>query len=135
MLLVRNVCHSSAFVRQTISPCRAGSKFFFASSSLVVYEAMNSFFAKPIYSRAAYCLTMVMAILVTFSYRKPVLTRRVQTPKSTSLSAEFSTYVLNRDQTEEWKGWLQFAFIIYHYMLVSENLIYFPIRVCVATYV
>jgi hypothetical protein len=30
-----------------------------------------------------------------------------------------SPEVLNREQTEEWKGWMQFMFLLYHYYKVS----------------
>eukprot|EP00947_MAST-08B_sp_MAST-8B-sp1_P002362 g2362.t1 len=41
--------------------------------------------------------------------------------------------VLNRDQTEEWKGWMQFMFLLYHYTHASE--VYNAIRVFISCYV
>ncbi|KAJ3695279.1 hypothetical protein LUZ60_000656 [Juncus effusus] len=44
-----------------------------------------------------------------------------------------STMYLNRHQTEEWKGWMQVLFLMYHYFAASE--IYNAIRVFIAAYV
>jgi hypothetical protein len=41
--------------------------------------------------------------------------------------------VLNRDQTEEWKGWMQFMFLLYHYYHAEET--YNAIRIMITCYV
>ncbi|RMZ53981.1 hypothetical protein APUTEX25_002558 [Auxenochlorella protothecoides] len=41
--------------------------------------------------------------------------------------------VLNRGQTEEWKGWMQVLFLLYHYYSAKE--VYNAIRVFIAAYV
>jgi len=41
--------------------------------------------------------------------------------------------VLNRDQTEEWKGWMQFIFLLYHYYSAAE--VYNSIRIMITCYV
>jgi 10 TM Acyl Transferase domain found in Cas1p len=43
------------------------------------------------------------------------------------------TEVLSRDQTEEWKGWMQFMFLLYHYYHAEE--VYNAIRVMITCYV
>ena len=44
-----------------------------------------------------------------------------------------STEILNRDQTEEWKGWMQFCFLLYHYYHAEE--VYNAIRIMITCYV
>lgn len=47
--------------------------------------------------------------------------------------ADEATEVLNRDQTEEWKGWMQFMFLLYHYFHAEE--VYNAIRIMITCYV
>lgn len=44
-----------------------------------------------------------------------------------------STDILNRDQTEEWKGWMQYIFLAYHYFHFSS--VYNAVRVFISCYV
>ena len=44
-----------------------------------------------------------------------------------------TTDLLNREQTEEWKGWMQFSFLMYHYFSAHET--YNAIRVMITCYV
>lgn len=41
--------------------------------------------------------------------------------------------VLNRNQTEEWKGWMQFMFLLYHYCHAED--VYNAIRIMITCYV
>lgn len=41
--------------------------------------------------------------------------------------------LLNRPQTEEWKGWMQVLFLLYHYFEARE--LYNAIRIFIAGYV
>ena len=43
------------------------------------------------------------------------------------------TEILNRDQTEEWKGWMQFMFLLYHYYHAEP--VYNSIRIMITCYV
>jgi len=44
-----------------------------------------------------------------------------------------SILYLNRHQTDEWRGWMQVLFLMYHYFAASE--IYNAVRVFIACYV
>lgn len=50
-----------------------------------------------------------------------------------SVASNKSILYLNRHQTEEWKGWMQVLFLLYHYFAAVE--IYNAIRVFIAAYV
>ena len=41
--------------------------------------------------------------------------------------------ILNRDQTEEWKGWMQVVFLLYHYYHAEE--VYNSVRIMITCYV
>lgn len=49
------------------------------------------------------------------------------------VSNSFTEFCLSRDQTEEWKGWMQVMFVWYHYFAAKEW--YNWIRVYIACYV
>ncbi|KNC52203.1 uncharacterized protein AMSG_01030 [Thecamonas trahens ATCC 50062] len=52
---------------------------------------------------------------------------------STKGGCEADAVILNREQTEEWKGWMQVVFVLYHYFAAKET--YNMIRVFIAAYV
>ncbi|EFJ45254.1 hypothetical protein VOLCADRAFT_106065 [Volvox carteri f. nagariensis] len=51
----------------------------------------------------------------------------------TSIRAFKMPLLLNRPQTEEWKGWMQVLFLLYHYFEAKE--VYNAIRIFIAAYV
>ncbi|CAI9783433.1 unnamed protein product [Fraxinus pennsylvanica] len=74
--------------------------------------------------------------LFLFLYILLIITSAITSlKKHTDKSAFFgkSILYLNRHQTEEWKGWMQVLFLMYHYFAASE--IYNAIRVFIAAYV
>jgi hypothetical protein len=62
---------------------------------------------------------LVLAALLTLKHDENSSSRGIQ--------------LLSRAQTEEWKGWMQTAFILYHYYRMYS--VYNEIRVFVSAYV
>ncbi|KAH0717725.1 hypothetical protein KY285_013756 [Solanum tuberosum] len=69
-----------------------------------------------------YCLLIIVAAMTSFKKHND----------KSAFSGKSLLY-LNRHQTEEWKGWMQVLFLIYHYFAATE--IYNAIRVFIAAYV
>ncbi|KAL3345074.1 hypothetical protein AABB24_024166 [Solanum stoloniferum] len=69
-----------------------------------------------------YCLLVIVAAMTSFKKHND----------KSAFSGKSLLY-LNRHQTEEWKGWMQVLFLIYHYFAATE--IYNAIRVFIAAYV
>lgn len=64
--------------------------------------------------------------------RSEIVARHISEHRGSALPPP-ETEVLNRYQTEEWKGWMQFTFLLYHYMHAVE--VYNSIRVMITCYV
>ncbi|XP_022848567.1 protein REDUCED WALL ACETYLATION 3-like isoform X1 [Olea europaea var. sylvestris] len=74
--------------------------------------------------------------LFLFLYILLIITSAMTSLKKHADKSAFSgksILYLNRHQTEEWKGWMQVLFLMYHYFAASE--IYNAIRVFIAAYV
>ncbi|XP_075106260.1 protein REDUCED WALL ACETYLATION 3 isoform X1 [Nicotiana tabacum] len=69
-----------------------------------------------------YCLLIIVSAITSFKKHND----------KSALSGKSLLY-LNRHQTEEWKGWMQVLFLMYHYFAATE--IYNAIRVFIAAYV
>lgn len=95
--------------------------------------------AEKVYDRDMFFfLTALLFLVSAFTCKSH---RNIQTVTSNTLQwtersvtpAEEATDILNRDQTEEWKGWMQFMFLLYHYYHAEE--VYNSIRVMITSYV
>lgn len=82
--------------------------------------------SKKSYNRDLFWFLYSLLIIVS-----AVTSFKIHTDKS-PLSGKSIMY-LNRHQTEEWKGWMQVLFLMYHYFAATE--IYNAIRVFIAAYV
>ncbi|OIV95272.1 hypothetical protein TanjilG_07428 [Lupinus angustifolius] len=82
--------------------------------------------SKKSYNRDLFIFLYFLLIIVS-----AVTSFKIHNDKS-PLSGKSILY-LNRHQTEEWKGWMQVLFLMYHYFAASE--IYNAIRVFIAAYV
>ena len=74
--------------------------------------------AKRVYNRDLFIFLLVLLVVISIAYTSKKLP---------------NDKFLNREQTEEWKGWMQVMFVWYHYFNASET--YNAIRIFIACYV
>jgi len=99
---------------------------------LVVWFAEN----KPIFDHAIkeYHRSNFVILIVAFFVLGLVTIVKIKDGEEAERKEELEcNLLLNRDQTEEWKGWMQYIFIIYHYTKAEEA--YDFVRVLVSCYV
>jgi hypothetical protein len=75
----------------------------------------------------ALCILCVVIMLVTVRRSGPSLSLSYTTEKS-------DERFISRDQTDEWKGWVQLFILVYHWTGADGGSIYVLYRLCVAAY-
>jgi hypothetical protein len=101
--------------------------FCFYADRTQIFEKEQKQFRRREFSMA--CLTISVAGLV--SIRE---SRSQATNEKSALKTKDQGF-FSRDQSDEWKGWMQFALLIYHYTRGSQILwIYEIVRLLVASY-
>lgn len=124
---MRFLMMDEAFLLENRLTLRAMSEFGALLFYIYICDRTNVFGeSKKSYNRDIfmfiYCLLIIVSGITSF---------KIHHDKS-PFSGK-STMYLNRHQTEEWKGWMQVLFLLYHYFAAAE--IYNAIRIFIAAYV
>ncbi|CAI0451951.1 unnamed protein product [Linum tenue] len=127
MNLIRFLTMDDAFLLENRATLRAMSEF----GALLVYfyicDRTNLLAdSTKTYNRDLFIFLYIILIIVS------AMTSFKKHSDKSAFSGKSIMY-LNRHQTEEWKGWMQVLFLMYHYFAAAE--IYNAIRVFIAAYV
>ncbi|KAI3469260.1 hypothetical protein Pfo_025923 [Paulownia fortunei] len=125
--IIRFLTLDESFLLENRSTLRAMSEF----GALLIYfyicDRTNLLGeSKKSYNRDLFLFLYFLLIIVS-----AITSFKIHNDKS-PFSGKSIMY-LNRHQTEEWKGWMQVLFLMYHYFAATE--IYNAIRVFIAAYV
>ncbi|XP_057948474.1 protein REDUCED WALL ACETYLATION 3-like [Malania oleifera] len=125
--LIRFLTMDESFLLEHRALLRAMSEF----GSILLYFYIcdrTNFLAESTkkYNRDLFLFLYVLLIIVS------AMTSLKKHSDKSAFSGKSLLY-LNRHQTEEWKGWMQVLFLMYHYFAATE--IYNAIRVFIAAYV
>eukprot|EP00930_Biecheleria_cincta_P044594 TRINITY_DN3068_c0_g2_i1.p1 TRINITY_DN3068_c0_g2~~TRINITY_DN3068_c0_g2_i1.p1 ORF type:complete len:582 (-),score=68.55 TRINITY_DN3068_c0_g2_i1:117-1862(-) len=114
-------CHVSRFgawVKVWLGPLRAGAELAGILALLYLCDRTNYFpKAKKVYDPGQFWMLWALICFVALC-----TVRKLGDSK-----------LLSREQTDEWKGWMQIMFLMYHYF--AEKEVYNAIRVYIAAYV
>ncbi|SCO81672.1 uncharacterized protein FRV6_05885 [Fusarium oxysporum] len=100
-------------------------------------KGMKEFVPNEFYLLIAICLIIAGLTIRKTKSRAPRLpvAEAAAAPTTTTMTIDEDAGVLSRDQTEEWKGWMQAAILFYHWTGAIRDLpIYIFIRLLVAAY-
>ncbi|RWR76415.1 protein REDUCED WALL ACETYLATION 2 isoform X1 [Cinnamomum micranthum f. kanehirae] len=125
--LIRFLIMDESFLIENRQILRAISEFGAILAYFYICDRTNLFGeSKKSYNRDIFLFLYFLLIIVS-----AVTSFKIHHDKS-PFSGKPILY-LNRHQTEEWKGWMQVLFLMYHYFAATE--IYNAIRVFIAAYV
>ncbi|KAJ3685036.1 hypothetical protein LUZ61_014200 [Rhynchospora tenuis] len=125
--LVRFITMDEAFLLENRATLRAMSEFGIVLVYFYICDRTSIFpETTKQYNRDLFLFLYILLIIAS------ALTSFKRHTEKSSFSGKAIMY-LNRHQTEEWKGWMQVLFLMYHYFAASE--IYNAIRVFIAAYV
>ncbi|XP_058083967.1 protein REDUCED WALL ACETYLATION 3-like [Magnolia sinica] len=125
--LIRFLTMDEPFLLENRATLRAMSEFGALLMYFYICDRTNVFSdSKKNYSRDLFLFLYVLLIIAS------AMTSLKKHHDKSAFSGKSILY-LNRHQTEEWKGWMQVLFLMYHYFAATE--IYNAIRVFIAAYV
>ncbi|KAK9287963.1 hypothetical protein L1049_016408 [Liquidambar formosana] len=125
--IIRFILMDESFLMENRLTLRAISEFGILLAYYYLCDRTNFFGeSKKSYNRDLFLFLYFLLIIVS-----AITSFKIHHDKS-PFSGKSILY-LNRHQTEEWKGWMQVLFLMYHYFAATE--IYNAIRVFIAAYV
>ncbi|XP_024030729.1 protein REDUCED WALL ACETYLATION 2 isoform X1 [Morus notabilis] len=125
--LIRFLCMDETFLLENRLTLRAISEVGFLLTYYYLCDRTNFFnSSEKSYNRDLFLFLYFLLIIVS------AMTSFTIHDDKSSFTGKSILY-LNRHQTEEWRGWMQVLFLMYHYFAAKE--IYNAIRVFIAAYV
>ncbi|XP_010529148.1 PREDICTED: protein REDUCED WALL ACETYLATION 1 [Tarenaya hassleriana] len=127
MNLIRFLSMEDSFLMENRATLRAMSEFGAILIYFYICDRTNSLGdSTKNYNRDLFLFLYILLIIVS---AMTSLKKHIDKSPITGKSILY----LNRHQTEEWKGWMQVLFLMYHYFAAAE--LYNAIRVFIAAYV